>query len=386
MDWNERNRKLSFYNFYRRYLCRASSAFDEAMIAKLNQPLNFTPYERAAIASVLRQTISKLCIVNRGINLTSKSAMSAMLPMPFEEEKPSMEVRFKNHMLDKLYDEHTLQPLRECFKAMSNAKLGTDIEVIRSAVEIRFAEFQTLGRFDRFAKFILAQNQEARDEFALLKNFSGNSDRLGSLNEQLSACRVNGQRKIAELDDEIFDLTTECDDLRTKHAMENRMVERWEETRQEQCEAIFEHELRTLEQRKTMNEDRTDGEMLAINELRSFYRMKYEKLESLIATWQRRYETEKTFLDEHIQIALGNIEDVRSKYTLICSWYEEREAFIENYRMEQKLLEARRKHEARQCQAAIQIQAWWRGTMVRKQLGPYRPKKKGKKNKNDKKK
>lgn len=355
------------------------------MIPKLNQPLNFTAYERAAIVSVLKQTISKLCIVNHGINLTSKSAELAMLPVPFEEEKPSMDVRFKNHMLDKLYDERTLQPLRDCFKAISNEKLATDIEVIRSVVEIGFAEFQKLSRFDRFAKFIIAQNHEARDELALLKNFSANNDRLAELIEQLTACRVNGQRKIAELDDEIFDLTTECDDLKTKHAMENRMVERWEETRQEQCEAIFEHESRELDKRKSMNEQKADGEMLAINELRSFYRMKCEKLERSIASWQRRYEAEKFFLDEHIQIALDHIEDVRSKYTLICSWYEERDAFIENYRMEQKQLEARRKHEARQCQAAIQIQAWWRGTMVRKQLGPYRPKKKIKKNKNDKK-
>lgn len=384
MDWNERNRKLSFYNFYRRYLCKASSSIDEAMIPKLNRPLDFTAYERVAIACVLTQTISKLSIVNRGINLTSKSAVAAL--MPLDEEKVPMEIRFKNHILDKLYDERTLQPLRECFKAMSNAKLATDIEVIRCAVEICFVELQTLSRFDRFAKFILAEYREARDEFALLKNFSANADRLAALNEQLSACRANGQRSIADLDDEIFRLTTECEDFKKKHALENRMVKRWEETRQEQCEAIFEHELRELEMRKMMNEVKTDGELLAINELRSFYRMKCEKLEGSIASWERRYETEKSFLDEQIQIALDNIEDVGSKYTLIRGWHEERDAFIENYRLQQRQLEARRKHEARQCQAAIQIQAWWRGMMVRKQLGPYRPKKKSKKSKSDKKK
>lgn len=316
--------------------------------------------------------------------MTGRGAVSALLPMT--EDKVPMEVRFKNHILDKLYDERTLQPLRECFKAMSNAKLATDIEVVRSAVEICFAEFQTLGRFERFAKFILAENREACDEFALLRNFSTNADRLAALNEQMSACRVNGQHSIAELDDEIFRLSTECDDLKTKHAMEARMVERWEETRQEQCEAIFGHELHVLEKRKTGNVEKTDGEMLAMSELRSFYRMKCEKLENSIVSWQRRYDAEKTFLDEQIQVALNDIEDVRSKYTLIRSWHEERDTFIENYRLEQKQLEARRKHEARQCQAAIQIQAWWRGTMVRKQLGPYRPKKKSKKGKTDKKK
>lgn len=380
MDWNERNGKLTFYNFYRRYLFKTSSTIDDALIPEFNQLLHFTAYEQAAIACVLKQTISKLNIVNRGISSMGKSALTALLQLT--EEKVPMEVRFKeNHILDKLYDERTLQPLLECFKAMSNAKLATDVEIVRSAVEICSIEFQTLGRFDRFAKFILAEKREARDEFALLKNFSTNADRLAELDEQLSACRVDGQRCIAELDDEIFRLTTECDDLNTKHAVENRIVERWEETRQEQCEAIFEHELHELTKRKTMNEKKSDGEMLAISELRSFYRMKCDKLEDSIASWQRRYEAEKKFLDEQIQIALDVIEDVRSKYTLIRSWHEERERFIENYRLEQKRLEARRKHEARQWQAAIQIQAWWRGSMVRKQLGPYRPKKKSKKNK-----
>lgn len=384
MDWNERNRKLSFFNFYRRYLYKASSTINDTLNPKLDQPLDFNAYERTAIGCVLTQTMTKLNIVNCGVYLTSKNAVQTLLPL--NEEKVPMEVRFKNHILDKLYDERTLQPLRECFKAISNAKLASDIDILRRAIEICFTEFQTLGRFDRFAKFILAENREARDEYKLLKSFSANAQQLAALNDQLSTCRVNGQQSIAKLDDEIFHLTAECDDFKTKHAMENRMVAIWEETRQEQCEAIFEHELRELEKRKTMNEEKIDGEMLVINELRSFYQMKCEKLESSIASWSRRYEMEKKFLDEQIQIALDNIEDVRSKYTLIQKWHEEREAFIENYRLEQKQLEARRKHEARQCQAAIQIQAWWRGTMVRKQLGPYRPKKKGKKNKNEKKK
>lgn len=381
MDWNERNQKLSFYNFYRQYLYRASSTIDAAVITKLNQPLNFRAYERTAISCILSQTIAKLNIVNRGINVTN--AVSTLQPL--EAEKVPMDVRFKNHILDKLYDERTLQPLRDCFKAISSAKLAADIEIIRSATEICYAEFQTMGQFDRFAKFILAENREARDEYALLKNFSTNADQLAALNDQLSACRLNGQQTIVELDDEIFRLATECDDYKTKHALENQMVDKWEQTRQEQCEAIFEHELRQLERQKIVHETNTDVELLAINELRSFYRMKCEKLENSIASWQRRYAAEKQFLDEQIQIALDNIEDVKSKYTLIRSWYDERATFIENYWLEQKQLEERRKHEARQCRAAIQIQAWWRGTMVRKQLGPYRPKKKGKKNKNEKK-
>lgn len=385
MDWNKRNQNLSFYNFYRRYLSNASSRFDQ--VWQLDQPLAFSAYERMAIACVLKETLLKLGIVSKGVKLAGKSIASPSVALAsIDERKIPMNIRFKNHILDKLYDERTLQPMRECFKAMSNAKLSTDIEVICSAVQICFSEFQTLNQFDRFATFILAENREACDEFILLRNFSVNADQLASLNEQLNAFRQKGQQTIDALNEEIFHLTTECEDSRTKHIMENRMVAKWEETRQEQCDAIFEHEIRRLENRRTKIVEKSDTEMVAINGLRTFYRLNCEKLENSISNWRRRYETERKFLDDEIRVAVENIEDVQSKYALISNWHRERDAFIENYRTEQKELETRRKHEARQCQAAIQIQAWWRGTMVRKQLGPYRPKKKSKKNKNEKRK
>lgn len=50
----------------------------------------------------------------------------------------------------------------------------------------------------------------------------------------------------------------------------------------------------------------------------------------------------------------------------------------EQKRLEQEELE-------RKIRAAIRIQAWWRGVMVRKCLGPFRKKKGKKGKKNDKK-
>lgn len=155
---------------------------------------------------------------------------------------------------------------------------------------------------------------------------------------------------------------------------------------QEQVDAVFNHELKTLYQARDDYEEKTENELIAINEIMAFYRAKCTKLEETIKSWQRRYEAERIQLDEQIKHTEETIEDVKSKYELIRSWYEKREQFIEEYYIEQKQLEEIRKIEAGQRAAAIRIQAWWRGTMVRKQLGPYRPKKKSKKPKAGKKK
>lgn len=151
-------------------------------------------------------------------------------------------------------------------------------------------------------------------------------------------------------------------------------------------DAVFNHELKTLYQSRDDYEEKTERELIVINEIMAFYKAKCTKLEESIKYWQRRYETEQMQLDEEIKHTEKTIQDVKSKYELIRSWYEEREQFIEEYYIEQKQLEEIRKIEAGQRASATRIQAWWRGTMVRKQLGPYRPKKKSKKPKTGKKK
>jgi hypothetical protein len=43
------------------------------------------------------------------------------------------------------------------------------------------------------------------------------------------------------------------------------------------------------------------------------------------------------------------------------------------YLEEQEALRRRKEHEDRVQRGTIRMQAWWRGIMVRRKLGPYRP-------------
>lgn len=67
--------------------------------------------------------------------------------------------------------------------------------------------------------------------------------------------------------------------------------------------------------------------------------------------------------------------------------YLTREEQIEAYKLYKVEQEKKRLEKERKDKAATTIQAWWRGTMVRKGLGKYKKKeKKGKKKKDDKRK
>lgn len=379
MDWNKRNEQITFFESYLNYLSKARNKLTEDDQRSLKEPLVLSDFEKAAVISILKETISKISVVNHGFE--GKNSIIELPP-----SKPRMATRFKEPILDKLFNEATLEPLRECFKAMSMSKLETDIEVIRYAMEMCCNDLQEIESFRNVADFIFGENREAYDEYNLLKTYCENIAKMEELQKELKQDRQQNEQIIRELDEKLFDLQTECEDKLKMNRLEANMVTKWESARQEQVDAVFNHELKTLYQTRDEYEEKTERELIAINEIMAFYRAKCTNLESSIESWQRRYEIERLELDEQIKHTEENIEDVISKHELIRSWYEKREQFINEYYIEQKRLEEIRKIEASQCASAMRLQAWWRGTMVRKQLGPYRPKKKSKKPKAGKKK
>lgn len=59
--------------------------------------------------------------------------------------------------------------------------------------------------------------------------------------------------------------------------------------------------------------------------------------------------------------------------------YRRNQEFIDTYLAEKEALKREEEEKERARRSAIRIQAWWRGVMVRRKLGPYRPQEKKKK-------
>lgn len=121
MDWDKRNAELTFYQMYMEYLSKAQNKLDVDDQRRLKQPLKLTPFEKFALISILRETISKIDVVNHGFRAENSVVELSTSKLP-------MHIRFQEPILDKLYNRETLEPLQECFKVMSTSKLETDIE------------------------------------------------------------------------------------------------------------------------------------------------------------------------------------------------------------------------------------------------------------------
>lgn len=324
--------------------------------------------EKVLFVSILTDMAHQIGILNGGAILNSVNSTAT--------NKVPMAKRFAQPVCLDMYDEATLRPFNEALLTMCDEKLENNLNELRDLLLRCAKEIETVGKFETLREFVQRRSNDVREEYTLIDVHMSNSMRLDELTEKWKRLKGIDYR----LKDHLEMYQDECDekriDLKRTHLMERNMVRRWEEARLEQMTDVFNTELTRLNNYVTELSKKCVDNELTIERLKVYNECKYLRIEKLTEYWTERCSAEKMRLGEQIKTTKNEIKSVWSEYEALCESYRERDAFIENYRVQQQLLQLQREHEMKQKQAAILIQAWWRGTMVRKCLGPYRPKKK----------
>nr|XP_012231744.1 PREDICTED: IQ domain-containing protein G [Linepithema humile] len=161
--------------------------------------------------------------------------------------------------------------------------------------------------------------------------------------------------------------------------VEMRYVRAWEKARREQNVLRCESEMDKLERTRNdyyvqeRDENRVNGE------LTRYLTWRTALIENRIERWRQRYDREREMYEKEIGEVRNEIEDARKYLEELTTEYRSNQEFIDTYLAEQEALRLRKEHEDHVQRSAIKMQAWWRGVMVRRKLGPYRPEEKKKK-------
>lgn len=353
-----------FYANYMEYLSEDTLTPIDGETRESHHTSELNSFQRAASIHVLKLTICALNLLNDNRNCVQGAD---------DDKLPS-----SKSIESELQDDHKQGSTNECFIAMNKARFEADITAICCALQICLEEVQ---KHDG-SQLMHTQQYEDTETCGFLKPHIENVRILIELSNQLKNNKRNAKEIISDLHEKL--LRSEIGDKQESAAGD--MTEKWENAREEQFKEIFAHGQENAAMTYNDLERRLERELIATREVKNFYQKKCERLENLVKHWVHRYEAERRELDMKVERLQEEIKQITDEKNTIRQLYDERETLIQNYFAEQKLLQERRELEAKQCAAAIKIQSWWRGTMVRKQLGPYRPKKKGKKGKNTKKK
>lgn len=261
------------------------------------------------------------------------------------------------------------------YTALEKEKRSKDIALFQSLCNSLGHEIINHGTSSILEKFILQEYQETTDIHQLINDYFINKQKLHSLEIEFQQVNTKKSTLIAELDKKVYKTQLERDDIRLVEECRVRTAKRWEDTRCDQNAIMFHLKEQELSQElRELDEAIDDDRMINFHTERHLDTC-INDLYDTIGQWDDRITRETDDLENSLQ----QLSERRFNF-------EKRKKQCEELYMRQKeaieeLNEKMRKEKELilMAKCSIKIQAWWRGTMVRKKLGPFKPKSKKKK-------
>ncbi|KAL0819877.1 hypothetical protein ABMA28_007894 [Loxostege sticticalis] len=191
-----------------------------------------------------------------------------------------------------------------------------------------------------------------------------------------------------DTDSMIEDLKSQCEDAVLNAEVRSRYALNWQRARVEQNAQLIKSKENGPCQVIEFYKQKTDHEQRVHTEVELLTTIAINETLQKVESWMDKYDTDMEAIDIRIQRMKNKhistlerrqgLEEKLEKHAqLIKQWLDFKEA-RENARL----------YREKMNNAAIVVQAWWRGLLVRNQLGPYKPlpKKRGQKGAAEKKK
>ncbi|XP_055601509.1 dynein regulatory complex protein 9-like [Uranotaenia lowii] len=343
-----------------------ASTNDSFSCASTKPKHKFNEIESAIIIAVLEETIFKLIIVNMEDDQGSTQII----------KKPPMHVRFDPSYKNKIINES--QAVDVAMGMMILVKLKNDISNLRKLLSDTHAEMAEYGSFETLQTFMDNDIQSEKEEHQLIRDSILNNKKLKALQAQLEGETRERKSTLKQLEDVIFDLESKAQDTRVENDVKSRLVQKWENTRHEQARIIIEGKENGLITTANETREKLGRELRLKSEIDVYINYCIEQIQEKISFWTDKYLREVKAFDRDIARHKEQIAEMKVKHEEMIILYKNRDKEIKicaEYRRERERMMA---FADKQQRSAIIIQAWWRGTMVRKGLGPFKKKKKSK--------
>ncbi|XP_050304922.1 dynein regulatory complex protein 9-like [Anthonomus grandis grandis] len=334
------------------------------------------PFIRNVIMCILSECLNELIIL-RSINLQSDLGLNPdRLP-----QYVSIETRY---MGQENHAEYRINSQNSSFD-----KLAKDINMLFVVLKETSLEIKKYGTFNVLKDTIKLINQMQEEEEQLLADEASQERVIEDLKSQLEEERLDNIRTIEETDAKIQKLRFQVEDIFIYNQLEVLHFDQWEKARIEQnlmkCKEKESHYNNIIKE----TEEKINVENRCHNELESYFEETKNELFDEIQFWMKKYDEEFEGKESDTINLRAALEKLTEERRILTEKYEKRKAEIDDWLEYKRIRDEKEAQRLKEIAAATKIQAWWRGVMFRKKLGPYRKKKgkgkdKGKKKKGKK--
>ncbi|XP_041120287.1 dynein regulatory complex protein 9-like [Polyodon spathula] len=268
--------------------------------------------------------------------------------------------------------------------AESLLKVQVDRQFAAGVIMETLSELQEFGTFQKLLLAVEVEKDKKANLYNIIVSEEEGRRRMKALQRQLQDIRKEKELELQRRNEMIAHLKDQLQEMKAKTGLEEKYMKKSCELQVTQGQKICgEHEHKHLDDIQRLK-DKLDEETRSHLEIENFLKHHQTELEEKLEFWMEKYDKDIDAKQHELTMLKTAKANDLARLQELAKQYRECEQVVMEDRVEKENERKRRGQEELEYKSCTKIQAWWRGIMVRKCLGPYKTGKKGKKGKKGK--
>ncbi|KAM8953669.1 dynein regulatory complex protein 9 [Pelodytes ibericus] len=303
--------------------------------------------------------------VRSDVQFTSPSSISKLMDLKKEVQETSGKLKISN--------EHFTRAVKQSPLTADNLKkVQADRQFAADVIADMLTELKASGSFHSLQQAVDWEKEQKANFYNTIAREEDGRKKIKSLQKQLQDVKKEKEVEMQNRTELIAHLKDQLQEMKAKTSMEGKYVKKDTELQVSQTQRKCTISESDLQQELQAIKDKMDEEIRVHIEIENFLRHHQQELEEKLELWMEKFDKET----EEKQAELNNLKTSRAHdLTLLqelAKQYKEFEKVIIEDRLEKEKAQQEKRQAKLELDSTIKIQAWWRGMMVRKELGPYK--------------
>ncbi|XP_072180010.1 dynein regulatory complex protein 9-like [Diadema setosum] len=228
----------------------------------------------------------------------------------------------------------------------------------------------------------MEKEKKAELQNTILKEEEGRKE-IKSLQKQIATVRIEREEETQQRNQMIAHLKDQLQEMKAKTSMEGKYVQKDAEVAMGQTQKRCSLTEKEMKDEIELLKQKIDEEQRVNTEIETYLKRHQTEMEEKVEYWMEKYDKDVEAKTHELEVLKASKANDLSRLQELTKLYVEYEQVCVEDRIEKEKARRKAEQEQEELKSCIMLQSWWRGVMVRKQLGPYskKKKKKGKKGK-----
>uniref|UniRef100_A0A2R9AK49 Dynein regulatory complex protein 9 n=1 Tax=Pan paniscus TaxID=9597 RepID=A0A2R9AK49_PANPA len=326
-----------------------------------------------------------ICVKSREMNLEGTSldklpmtSTITKIPSPLiTEEGPNLpEIRHRGRFaveFNKMQDLVFKKPARQTIMTTETLKkIQIDRQFFSDVIADTIKELQDSATYNSLLQALSKERENKMHFYDIIAREEKGRKQIISLQKQLINVKKEWQFEVQSQNEYIANLKDQLQEMKAKSNLENRYMKTNTELQiaqtQKKCNRTEELLVEEIEKLRM----KTEEEARTHTEIEMFLRKEQQKLEERLEFWMEKYDKDTEMKQNELNaLKAAKASDLAHLQDLAKMIREYEQVIIED-RIEKERSKKKVEQDLLELKSVIKLQAWWRGTMIRREIGGFK--------------